>query len=306
MATVGTGISIGHEARVAIDDGTNEFLCFARLVPNHTVEVVRNAMGAICGDPDPPIHRTQKGRQLLQGKLIIEPTGSQFDKILPLLGWTLTAGANDVYTQENDDTLTLFNMQFDLVGSIHTLTDCVFDKWAIRASKGSMPMTLELDYIASSEAEGASITATDLDVEDIYSYTDMTTFSIDAVSRLSADRILIQVNNNVITEWGASKTATDFHLGPRETVIATSLPYTSTQDDAYWTLKDDENGKATLIDFVSDERTLAFSAPVGVGVGRAPNVLSKADQIRTPVTLLAHRSVSGSRVPPLTLTVSDT
>jgi hypothetical protein len=197
-------------------------------------------------------------------------------------------------------------MDIDFGGSVHQLTNCVCEKWAIRAGKGSAPLQMQIDYIAESEAEGAFAGA-DQVFEDVFSYTDMTTFTYDGTSRLSADRILIQVDNKVVVEYGSSVTATDFHLGPREVVIATSTPYSSTHDDMYWTNRDDEAGLNTVIVFTSANRVYTFTAALAIGITALGPVLSRGDQIRTPVTLIPHRGDTGpgTRVSPLTIGMAN-
>lgn len=305
--TVGTGISVGWEARVSIDDGvTNGIVCVDKILPRHTRELVRNSEGAICGDPDLPNWRTQKGRHLIRGTLLLSPTGAVFDHLVPLLGWNELSSLAS-YELGLNDTLATWDMKLDFEGSVHLLTDCICERWAIRGSKGSAPIQMQIDYIAETETEGSWGSPTALDIEDIYAYTDLTTFTIDGTSRLSADRFLIQVDNKPVIEYGASTTMTDAHIGPRECVIATSTPYIAAHDDMYWTVRDDETGMATVITLTSADRILTFTAAKAIGIPQLGPVLSRADQIRTPVTLLAHRSDTGpgTRVSPLTLAISN-
>lgn len=305
--TVGNGVTVGWEARVSIDNGAvggNKIVCVDQILMSHTRELVRNAEGAICGDPDQPNNRTQKGRHLLQGRLVFSPTGAVFDHIVPLLGWNELSPLSS-YELGVNDTLTTFDMKVDLEGSVHELTDCAVKSWSIRGSKGSRPIQMTIDYVAETETEG-TFSGTALDIEDVYAYTDMSTFTIGGTDRLSADRILLQVDNNPVIEFGASTTATAYHIGNRQSVIATSTPYISGHDDLYWTNRDDEDGRNTVITFASDDRTLTFTAAKAIGVTQTPPVQSRAAQIRLPVTMIPHRSDDGSRVSPLTLAIIDT
>ena len=305
------GVSVGWETKVSIDKysgaspaGTPKIICCDQIIPRHTVELVRNSEGAMCGDVDLPNWRTQKGRQLLRGSLIFSFTGAMIDYLWPILGMTETTPAT-TYSLGATDVLTQWDMDLNLAGSIHALTGCVCEKWAIRGSKGSRPMQMQIDYVAETEAE-STFAGTDLDLKDVFSYTDMSTFTYNSTDRLSADRILIQVDNKVVTEFGASTTMTDAHLGPRECVIATSTPYSSTHDDLYWTAKTDETGLNTVIVLTSADRIYTFTAATAIGIPALGPVLSRADQIRTPVTLLAHRSDNaGTRVSPLTIGMAN-
>jgi hypothetical protein len=226
------------------------------------------------------------------------------DYLWPLLGMTETTPLT-TYSLGATDVLGAWNMDINFGGSIHGLANCVCEKWAIRGGKGSSPIQMQIDYIAETEAEEA-FAGTALDIEDVFAYTDMTVFTYDGTDRLSADRILIQVDNKPVIEYGASVTMTDAHLGAREVVIATSLPYSSTHDDMYWTNRDDETGLNTVMTFVSADRTYTFTAATAIGITALGPVLARGDQIRTPVTLIPHRSYSAGRVSPLTLAMSNT
>jgi hypothetical protein len=310
-----SGVSVGWEGRVSIDivtagtaAGAPKIICVDKVLPQHTRELVRNSEGAICGDPDLPNWRTQKGRKFIRGSILMSITGEAFDYLAPLLCWTDAAAAHPDESFELGllDTLPAWDMDIDFAGSVHQLSNCVCEKWAIRGSKGSMPVQLQIDYIAEDETEGAFAGTTQA-ITDIFAYTDLTTFNYNSVSRLSADRFLIQVDNKPVIEYGSSLTMTDAHLGPRECVIATSTPYTSTQDDMYWTNRDDETGKLTTIVLASAQRTYTFTAATAIGIPQVGAINSRADQIRTPVTLIAHRSDNaGTRVSPLTLLMADT
>jgi len=308
------GVSIGWETKVSIDKysagsaiGAPKIICCDKIIPRHTVELVRNSEGAMCGDPDLPNWRTQKGRQFLRGSLIFYITGSVIDFLMPILGLReITTGVTATYELGINDVLVEWDMDIDLAGSVHQLTSCVCEKWAIRGSKGSKPIEMQIDYIAETESEGVFAGAV-LDFEDVFAYTDLSTFTHNSVSRTSADRFLLQVDNKPIIEYGASTTMTDAHLGPRECVIATSTPYSSTHDDLYWTAKTDETGLNTVIVLSSADRVYTFTAAKAIGIPALGPVTSRADQIRTPVTLLAHRidTGPGTRVSPLTLGMAN-
>jgi hypothetical protein len=292
-------ISPARKARIKINGKTT---CFAIFQNKSVKEVVSNVDNAICGDIDHPIWRRAEGREILACTLTFDFTASQIVHLLPLFG--VTDGGSSSYSLGADDTLPPFAMQIDLVGSIHDWANCYVAKYTFRGSRGSAPMQLELDIVGTTETEGSTFVVDPLAANDIFSFTDVSSCTIDAIAR-QVNSILIQVDNKLILEWNNSTNLTDAVIGARETVIATSVPYTSTWDDLYWNFKTDLDGIPTIIVFASADQTITFTATKCIGIARTGDVVSKNDQIRTPVTLLADRGLSGAtRITPLTIALT--
>lgn len=298
---VTNGIAVGWELVFELAGKT---ICMDEFRPQHTAEVVRIPNGAMCGSPDYPEWRTKKGRKFIRGSLTFSPTKAIIDHLMPYMGLVETVPANDIW--ELDTSFTVFDAKFNLYGAIHSLGETIISGWALRASKGSAPLSLTLNYIAEQDADSGSMAVSpDLTRNDIWAYTDLTTFDINSVDRLSADRLLIQVDHKPIVEYGASKTITDIKMGAREVVIATSVPYIAGHKDAYFTLRDDEDGVSTTAAFVNADQTMTIVAPTGIGVGAIGNALGRPDQLRTPVTLLCLRGDNaGTDVTPLRITLT--
>jgi len=298
---VTNGVSVGWQHRCNINAKT---ICVDATKPRHYRELVRNPEGVMCGDIDFPNWRVQKGRKFIVGTIEFSPTGAIFDHIVPLLGMNeLTPGAS--YELGQNDTLTTFPIVLDLVGSIHSLTNAVVGRWGFRGSKGSRPISMWIDYIAEDETETGLFTEDPLDIEDMYAYTDLSTFTIDGTDRKSADRLLLQVDNEPVIEYGSSVTMTAARIGDRKSLIATSTPYTTSHDDLYWNLRDDDVGKAAVIALTSAERVMTFTAAKAIGVTKTAVVTHRGEQIRLPTTLLNHRSDNaGTRVSPLTVALT--
>lgn len=299
-------ITVGRQARVKIGSNT---VCFARFVPRVTRELVKNADGAICGNLWHPVNRVRKGRKIVNFSLFIDLTGAILTHVLPYMGMTdLTGGVYNLAATGNAAEVDIY---VDLGAAVHRYTNCVCAGFALRGSKGSRPLQLQLNYSAEDEIDpGSAFTDAPLTIEDIFSLTDCTVSAFDDTSggtnvTLSMDRFLIQVDWGLVTEHNSSVTRTGAKYGDATAVVATSTPYVAGRKDIYWDYRDSEGPVDGTITFANADTTMEWAFPAGVPITETPGVMSKADQIRTPVTLdLQRTDNAGTYVSPLTLTVS--
>jgi hypothetical protein len=298
---MGTTISVGHEVIADIDDNT---VCINKLSLMDYRELVHTPDGALCGDIDNINTRVTKGRHIIRGQMEIDITGAIVDLIVPKLGVTNTSGT--IYELGAADTLPSWTLDLELGGARHAITGCYWTKWAFAGTRGSRPIRFIGEFVGTDETEEALTgTKNPLDVEDIYAFTDISAFSIDSTSRATADRVLLQVDNDAVIEFGWSTTLTAAVIGNRTVTLTTSVAYTPTHDDLHWDVIDDTTGLAIVWTFASAQRTVSFSMPKGVGVPRFEPITGKGIQIRTSPTFFGHRSDStGTRISPLVLTLS--
>lgn len=296
-------ITVGRQARLML--GTDTY-CFARFQNNTTREVVKNP-DTICGDIDMPQFRVRKGRKIVRGTIYLDPTPVQLSAIVPWLGLTdLTGG---VYAMGATDVLTEKAVKIDMGGAQHDWSNCVVLAYAFRGSKGGRPVSLQLDIEGEDETEaGSAFTANPLAIEKIYSFTDIATRQIDNASATLTtrpiDRFLIQVDNRVVSEWNSSITRTGAKIGDRQGVFATSVPYTTTHKDLYWTPRDSEGPMEAKLKLTNADGSIEFFMPGCVPITKGPDVLGKPDQIRTPVTFEMGRYVDTVRISPMTITIT--
>lgn len=296
-------ITIGRQARLMI--GTDTY-CFARVANQTTREIVENP-DTICGDIDHPVHRTQKGRKIIRASLFIDPTPAILAELVEWLGVTDNTGG--IYTLGAADALTEKNVKVDFGGSQHDWSNCVVLLWAFRGSKGGRPVQMQIDIEGEDETEAGSPFADNpLAIEDMFVFTDISTRQVDnAAGTLTTrpiDRFMIQVDNRVVSEHNSSVTRTGAKIGDRQGIFATSVPYIAAQDDLYWNLRDASDVEAKL-KLTNADGAIEFFMPHCTPITKGPDVIGKADQIRTPVTLKMNRGDNaGTRVPPLTITLT--
>jgi hypothetical protein len=301
--TLTNKLAVGVGARLNINGKT---VCFARAIPESTREIVTNQEETLCGDLDHLINRSQKGRKIVRWSFFFDLTWPVWEHIDGLLGLNNVSG--DVYEMGQTDDVTAYPVVIDLDGEVHNIASAVTSGWSLRGQKGSRPVQMQMDIIGEDEASAGSFTADQLAIGSVYAFTDGDlTLSGDAAADVARpfDRFVLQVENGLVAEWNNSVTLTDVTIGNRQAVFATSVPYVNDHDDLFFDYRDNESGRKAVFVLSNTDKVLTFLIPTGLPVARPGSVLGKADQIRTPVTLLLHRSDSGgTRVAPLTITPS--
>jgi len=296
-------ITVGREARVKIGSST---FCFARVVNQTTREIVKNP-DTICGDIDFPVSRVLKGRKIVRASLFIDPTPIIHETLMSWMGVTDETGG--VYSLGATDVLTERDVVVDFGATTHLWTNSVVHGFAWRGSKGGRPVQWQIDIEGENETQpGSAFADAPLAIERPYAFTDIATREFDSSGTLTArpiDRFLIQVDNRVVSEWNSSVTRTGAKIGERQVIIATSVPYTSTHKDMYWDYRDSQGSIEAKIKLTNSDGSIEFFAQHAVPITKGPDVISKSDQIRTPVTLdLCRGDNAGTRVSPLIITLS--
>lgn len=297
-------ITVGREARMMLGSDT---YCFGKFQNDTTREIVEDP-DVICGDIDAPINRTRKGRKIVRGIIELDPTYAQLVALLPWLGITDETGG--VYSLGATDALVEKNCKFDLGGAQHDWSNCIVLGYAFRGSKGGRPISMQINIEGEDETEaGSAFSNNPLAINKVFSFTDIATRQLDnAAGSLTSrpiDRFLIQVDNRVVSEWNSSITRTGAKIGDRQAVFATSVPYTTTHKDLYWTYRDSEGAVEAKVKLTNANGNIEFFMPQTVPITKGPSVLGKFDQIRTPVTLAMRRGDNtGTRVSPMTMTLT--
>jgi len=301
---IGTTIAVGRQARLNINEKT---LCFARAVPKSTREIVTNQDNTMCGDIDTDINRAQKGRTIVGWSLFFDLTWPIAEVVFPLLG--VTGGASGPWTLEAADVLVPFPIDIDLVGEVHDIDNAVCAGWAIRGTKGSRPIQMQLDIIGETEEALSGSFAEDkvaFGAEFAFTHSSMT-IEDDAASleERAFDRFILAVDNNLISEFNNSITLTDVLIGNRVVRFATSIPYVPEENDLYFDHRDANDGREVVFTLNNGSKILTFNLPACMAITKPASALGKNEQLRTPVTMLGFRDNDGSRVPPLTITPTD-
>ena len=297
-------ITVGRQARLKIGSDT---YCFARVDNQTTREIVKNP-DVICGDIDFPVNRMQKGRKIVRASLFIDPTPAIHEALMSWMGVTdLTGG---VYALGAADVLTEKDVDVDFGATTHLWSSSVVLGYAWRGSKGGRPVQWQIDIEGADETEpGSAFVDAPLAINWGYAFTDIATRQLDNASGVLTarpiDRFLIQVDNRVVSEHNSSITRTGAKIGDRQAIIATSVPYITAHKDLYWTYRDSNGSVEAKIKLTNSDGSIEFFAPHTVPITKGPDVISKRDQIRTPVTLdLCRGDNAGTRVSPLTITLT--
>ena len=302
----GSTLNLGRRVQLNINDKT---LCFARAIPRSTREIVTNE-DIICGDIDADIADSQKGRHIVGWSIFIDVTWPILDLILPLLGVTdLTL---DVCELGAVDVPEIFSMQLNMIDGdtiVHDIPECYTAQWALRGSKGSRPVQLQWDIVGSQEDHLQVFTEDPVDHGKMYAFTHSSITLADDLSadvERGTDRFLLQVNNDLVVEHNNSIYITDATIGNREVVLATAALVNADNVDLYFTYRDDETGKKSVLVLDNDVKVLTLLLPTCIAVARPPSISGKKDILRYPMTLMARKSMSGStRIAPLTITATD-
>ena len=297
-----TGISVGRKARLNINSDT---ICFGTVKLESFREIVENTENHMCGDADPAVENVTKGRHMIMAQIVVDITEPILAVILPLLG--ITDEGSDVYSLGATDDVTAFTLGIDMVGSIHTISNCYTAAWGIQGQKGGRPVRMVWNVVGSSEAEG-TFTPAMVDFAKPFAFTH-TTCTISGASVNTSrpiDRFNVFVDNGLVTEHNNSVTLTDATPGDRRAVFVTSVPYTSAHDDLHWTLIDDDGGLQSVIVLNNSVKTVTITMPKGISEGKVGPITGKGKQIRTPVSFnLFKYDNAGTRTTGLTVAVTN-
>jgi len=276
--------SVAVDAKLEIDGAK---YCFGRFTDQSTVERVQNNDNAICGVAHPLSHRVQSGRELIRFSFDLDITAEIMDTLLPHL---TVANTPATTLWPSTESLSSFDIVVGKVGAIHQYSDSRIVRWAIRAQRGSLPVSMRCDCVASTEVELGSHTFTDGAIGGIYAFTG-SSYEIDSTA-YPIDRIMIVSDMNPFLQWNNSITLTDAILTNQQTFLSTSIPYTAANHATYWDNRLSVTPRSIEAQFTSGSDILKFIMPAGVFVPKSPDIMNKMSEIRLPHTWQAHIDTS--------------
>ena len=275
-------ISVPVNARMMVN---GKKFCFAKFMNQSSVERVQNP-DANCGNRDPLLNRTASGRRKFAFTTFHDITYPILVELLPLAGLT---GVSGTYTANQADPTTI-TIDVDAAGAVHSFTGCRVNRFILRGQTGTLPVSLEIQWVATNETEGTP-TWVDGTVDNIFAFSGAT-YTINATA-VAFDRFAFVIDNKLIPSWNASVTVTDVGNGPRQTLLATSIPYISTTKALYWTHRDSvaaDNDHVLVLTNGTDTVTITF--PNAVFIPEGVSIEGSLEEIRLPMTWEAHRSSS--------------
>jgi len=288
-------ISTAINARMMIN--AKKF-CFAKFLDQTTTERIQNP-DAICGNRDPLLDRTLTGRRKIMFTTFHDFTVPILAELLPLAGTTL---ASTTYTA--NQTISSIPIVVDKVGKIHKYTACRMNRMIIRGQVGTLPCSIECQWIGEDETDGTSETWTNGTVDGIFGFPGAT-YEIDGTA-VDFDRFAFVIDNKLIPSWNSSATVTDVGTGPRQTLLATSVPYVSANTGLYWDNRDTvAAGVDHALSITNGEDTVQINLPNAVLIPESPSIEGALEEIRLPMTWEAHRIGGGSPVAAFNIVVTN-
>lgn len=275
-------ISVPVNARMMIN---SKKFCFAKFLNQTTVERIQNP-DAICGNRDPLFDRTLTGRRKVMFTTFHDFTVPILQELLPIAGTTLVGS-----TYTANQTISTIPIVVDLVGKIHKFTSCRMNRMIMRGQVGTLPCSIECQWVATDETDGTAEVWSDGTVDGIFGFPGAT-YAIDSVS-VDFDRFAFVIDNKLIPSWNASATLTDVGIGPRQTLLATSIPYVSANAALYWDNRDTLTAATDhSLAVTNGEDTVQINLPNTVFIPESPSIEGALEEIRLPMTWEAHRTAA--------------
>lgn len=264
--------SQGFAAQLAINGQAMEFLTIRG---GQTTELVDNTENAIRGILDHPAERVTQGLKRIKLDISMEPSPSELDVLLPLIG---TTESSDVFTLTDDFSGLGFAVIVDRVAKVHTYAECIVDSAVFRGQKGNRPVRLDLSIIgttAESEAAAGSFSATALDADHNYAFFEGV-LTLESAAR-SFDRFALAVENNVFASFNNSQTAESACPTDRAIWFACSSPYDTTDSVLYTNGIADAGGAGGTLKFTRGDKSTLFTMANLKLIGQPPDILGKQE-----------------------------
>lgn len=280
-----TGQSQGHAAQLAINGQAMEFLSVRG---GQTTQLVDNTEQAIRGILDHQEERVAEGLKPIRLEIEMQPTPSELDVLLPLIG--MEESPTDTFTVTDDFSSLLFTVIVDRVAKVHTYANCIVDKAEFYGQTGNLPIGLKLTIIGTTaESEGAagSFSATALDLDHNYAFYEGV-LTLESAAR-EFDRFRLGIENNVFASFNNSQTATDVCPTDRAIWLAESSPYNSTEADLYTNGIADAGGAAGSLVFTRSTKSTTFTFGNLKLIGRPADIPGK-EEIRLDNFYRAYKS----------------
>lgn len=278
----------GALAQLAMDpstiDGSSQGFEFVSCGLKETETHVRSS--GIRGSRSRNQGRVRIVQKRVGGQIIMEPTASELDFLLPyMLGGATSLGVTDVA-----DTLTALNISLDAVSKVFTWSGCKIGKWVLSGSAGQ-PIRLALDIEGLSETVGnaGSYPAITLDETNFFVLADCS-ITLDSVSRKFRAFALTMDNLLDAGRYNNSLTRAQIASMDRMVQLTLDTPYTSDNTDLKDAAIAGAAGSLVIADG-TDTYTFAFGNCKIPSDG--PTVQGKSE-IMMPITVDCYEDAGGT------------
>lgn len=258
--------------------------CFAQFKDQSEFERVENP-DAICGDRDPLLQRTAVGRRKIRYTTWHDVTFPILSALLPLAGTT-----NSLGTYTANQLVTPVENIIDKGGAVHKYTNSRMTRMILRGQLGTLPISAECMWIADDEIEATGTVWVDGTVDNIFPFVGATYKC--ATVTVDHDRFAFVIDNKLIESWNSSATVTDVGIGPRQTLLALSIPYTPANKGYYWNNRDTILGVTQQLIFTNGTDTTTINIPKAIMNPQSPSIPGALEEIRLPMTWEAKRQAS--------------
>lgn len=268
-----SGQTQGFECQLAIGGQAMEFLSIRG---GQTTELIDNSENAIRGILDRPKERVTQGLKRIRLEISMEPSPTELDVILPLIGFA--ESPTDTFTVTDDFSSLPFTVIVDRSQHVHTYASCLIDSAIFRGQVGRKPISLDLVIIGTTaEAEGASgsFSATAIDTDHNYAFYE-STITLESSAR-AVDRFALAINNNLFASFNNSQVAESLCPTDREIWFACSSPYDSSENDLYTSGIADAGGAAGTLAFARAGKSTSFAMANLKLIGEPPAILGKEE-----------------------------
>lgn len=224
-------------------------------------------------------YRVKKDMERCAGNIIMEPSVTEIDKLLPwILGGTTALGVTELA-----DTLPTRVVTIDKVTKVPTYAGCVASKLVIEGTKGQ-PLRWTFDVEGTTETVGAaaSFPSLSIDTENFFIYSE-SALTLDGTA-FESESWRLTIDNIIDTErFLNSSTRTAFPVNDRLVTLDVTVPYDADGE----TLRDiAEAGIAGSL-VVTDGTTTYTVAFTNLKAGAQPVEIPIRDEIKLASTLQA-------------------
>jgi hypothetical protein len=292
------GTSRGALTRLQIDGQQFRFVQAKNTSNNPSL--IDLTQDTIRGTFQPHSNDILHGQRIHRWQITLQPTPLEFGVLLPLMGFTNSAGTTWVPTtnlQTNMD----FMMEIDLVNEVLHYAVCKISKWVIQGQRGRSPWTVVLDIIADVETSTTWTAATAIGAGRPYAF-HQATMSLAATDR-SFYRAVLANDFHLEDEFYNSQTVTDLCPQTWDMTLATAVPFTADHEALYTGARDSLTRPAGVLTWTGTNISTTFTFPELVPLPKPPDILKRDESLKLG---LFYRPVSTDAADLVTITHDST
>lgn len=246
----------------------------------------------ITGYYDPLKERVSLGLQVLTLNVRLRPTPLEMTALMPLIGFVLNTGT---WTLPDSASPASFTSIIDRSAKVHTYSTCYVNRATLAGQTGNKPLSLDLQIFCSTFAEGTSFgSPTALNTDGPYPFSGGV-LTLRSTAR-QFDRFALAINNNMQRQFENSLTAVCIDTTKRETTLATSAPYNTTNADLFTTpFLTDSLGAAATLAFTKGNQSTSIAFNNLKEIARPPGIPGKV-ALRLPLFYRAYRDLTNKAV----------